>query len=72
MPTIPGWRTRLALDVSGQDLVEYALLAALVAIASIIILNGPNGLVATMGRVYSGQNAAMNALSEAPGPAAAK
>ena len=32
------WRRRLLLDDSGQDLVEYGLLASIIAIAGALIL----------------------------------
>ena len=55
----------LARDDLGQDLVEYALLSALVGV---VALAAANALGVTMGSVYSGWNTAINALWEAPAP----
>jgi Flp pilus assembly pilin Flp len=45
---------RLRSEESGQDIVEYALLGALVGIASILIWQA---LVATVGNVYGAADA---------------
>jgi Flp pilus assembly pilin Flp len=57
--------TRLAADERGQDLLEYALLSALVGIVAILTLNA---LGVTMGDVYSAWNTAVNNLWEMPSP----
>jgi pilus assembly protein Flp/PilA len=38
---------RLVREEEGQDLIEYALLAALLAIASIVVLNSTAGAIGT-------------------------
>ena len=65
--TTPGWSAtrRLAADSSGQDLLEYALLSALVGLVALAALNA---LGVTMGSVYSSWNSAVNALWESPSP----
>jgi Flp pilus assembly pilin Flp len=50
----------LAGDESGQDVVEYALLAALVGIASILIWQA---LVVTVGNVYGAADAGVQIRS---------
>ena len=56
-------------DESGQDIVEYALLGALVGIVSILIWKQ---LVATVGAVYSGADAAVQLKSSCtPNPISA-
>lgn len=51
---------RLRCDESGQDAVEYALLGALIGIASILIWQA---LVVTVGNVYSAADAGVQATS---------
>ena len=46
---------RVIADDSGQDLIEYALLTAIVGISGMLILST---LLTTMGTAYSGWNAA--------------
>jgi Flp pilus assembly pilin Flp len=55
----------LAGDDRGQDLVEYALLSALVGLVAVIAMNA---LGVTMGDVYSGWTAGINGLWESPAP----
>ena len=50
-------------DTRGQDLIEYALLSALVGV---VVLAAMNALGVTLGDVYSGWNAAINGLWESP------
>ena len=38
MVTAPQWCRRLLVDDCGQDLIEYALLAAIIGIAGILVL----------------------------------
>jgi Flp pilus assembly pilin Flp len=60
---------RLRSDESGQDIVEYALLGALVGIASILIWQA---LVATVGNVYGAADADIQVKSSCtPDPIAA-
>ena len=55
---------RFATDESGQDLIEYALLTAIIGIASVLILST---LLTTMGTAYSGRNTAgQNAWQPCP------
>jgi Flp pilus assembly pilin Flp len=53
------WRA-FAADESGQDIVEYALLGALVGIASIVIWQA---LVVTVGGVYGAADAGVQLKS---------
>jgi Flp pilus assembly pilin Flp len=55
----------LAGDDRGQDLLEYALLSALVGIIALATINT---LGVTMGTVYSAWNSAVNGLWEPPPP----
>ncbi len=55
------WLRLLVADTSGQDLIEYALLSAVVGLVAIATMNA---LGVTMGIVYSGWNTAVNALWE--------
>jgi Flp pilus assembly pilin Flp len=48
------------LDESGQDVVEYALLSAIVGIASILTWQA---LVTSVGNAYSGADADVQSLS---------
>jgi Flp pilus assembly pilin Flp len=59
------WLHRLLVDDDGQDLVEYALLAALVAIASVGVLSG---LQTVMGTTYTSWDTKTQALSCMPNP----
>ena len=60
---------RLRSDESGQDIVEYALLGALVGIASILVWQQ---LVATVGAVYSAADAGVQSKSSCtPNPISA-
>ena len=54
METAIAMWNRLRSDESGQDIVEYALLGALVGIASILIWQA---LVVTVGEVYGAADA---------------
>ena len=53
----------LLRDTRGQDLIEYALLSALVGIVALAALKV---LGVTLGDVYSAWNTAVNALWESP------
>jgi Flp pilus assembly pilin Flp len=55
---------RLATDDDGQDLVEYALLTGIVAVAAAIALPAASQL----GAIYRGWNANVNDLWEPPAP----
>jgi Flp pilus assembly pilin Flp len=55
----------LAADTRGQDLIEYALLSAVVGLAALATMNA---LGITMGSAYANWNAAVNALWESPPP----
>ena len=50
-------------DTSAQDLLEYALLSALVGIIALAVLNA---LGVQLGGMYSAWNAAINGLWESP------
>ncbi len=52
-----------ARDERGQDLVEYALLSGFIGVAGVVTMNQ---LGITMGTVYAGWTAAVNALWESP------
>ena len=58
---------RLLADEDGQDLVEYALLAAFIALASIA---GINALRAAMFGAYTSWNAATQECWQMPAPGA--
>jgi Flp pilus assembly pilin Flp len=61
--------TRLVRDDSGQDIVEYGLLGALVGIAAILIWQQ---LVVTVGTTYGTANADLQNMSACtPDPGAA-
>lgn len=55
----------LIRDVAGQDLLEYALLSAFIGLAGLATMKA---LGITMGDVYAGWIAAVNALWETPTP----
>jgi Flp pilus assembly pilin Flp len=57
----------LVRDETGQDLVEYALLAAFIALVS---LAGMNALRGSMLTVYTSWNTAMQACWQMPAPGA--
>jgi Flp pilus assembly pilin Flp len=60
---------RFRADESGQDAIEYALLGALIGIASILIWQA---LVVTVGNVYGAADAGVQATSACtPNPIAA-
>ncbi len=60
---------RFRSDESGQDIVEYALLGALIGVASILIWQA---LVVTVGNVYGAADAGVQATSACtPNPIAA-
>jgi len=44
---------RLARDTDGQDLVEYALLVALVVVASVVALQGAQNVISTVWQAVS-------------------
>jgi Flp pilus assembly pilin Flp len=58
-PALTQWE-RFRSDESGQDIVEYALLGALVGIASIVIWQA---LVVTVGSVYGAADAGVQLKS---------
>jgi Flp pilus assembly pilin Flp len=58
-PALTQWE-RFRSDESGQDIVEYALLGALVGIASILIWQA---LVVTVGNVYGAADAGVQLKS---------
>jgi Flp pilus assembly pilin Flp len=58
-PALTPWE-RFRSDESGQDIVEYALLGALVGIASILIWQA---LVVTVGNVYGAADAGVQLKS---------
>jgi Flp pilus assembly pilin Flp len=58
---------RLAAEESGQDLVEYALLAAFIALASVA---GVNALRSSMLAAYTSWNGAMQECWQMPAPGA--
>lgn len=65
---VTAWRG-FTSDESGQDVVEYALLAALVAIVSILVWQQ---LVAAVGAVYSAADAGVQVKSSCtPNPISA-
>jgi Flp pilus assembly pilin Flp len=67
-PALTQWE-RFRSDESGQDIVEYALLGALVGIASILIWQA---LVVTVGNVYGAADAGVQLKSSCtPDPIAA-
>ncbi len=53
----------LLRDTRGQDLIEYALLSALVGVVALAALHA---LGVALGDVYSAWNTAVNALWESP------
>ena len=53
----------LVSDDSGQDVIEYALLSALIGVVGLLTMNT---LGVTMGTVYAGWTSAVNALWESP------
>lgn len=65
MSNTTGVLHRLVSDESGQDAVEYALLAALVGISAIAIWQQ---LVVVVGEVYADADASVQGLSCMPGP----
>ena len=53
--------TRFVQEESGQDLIEYALVAALVALGSVAAMNG---LATSIGNTFAGvSNSLTNAVS---------
>jgi Flp pilus assembly pilin Flp len=56
---------RLLTDDRGQDLIEYALLTALIAVAGMALIPS---ILAGMGRAYSGWNANSQAIAPMPPP----
>jgi Flp pilus assembly pilin Flp len=55
---------RVAVDDSGQDLIEYALLTAIITVSGLLILST---LATTLGPRYSARNAAaQNAWQPCP------
>ena len=56
---------RLVRENDGQDIVEYALLAALVALASFAVLNG---IQTALGTTYTSWDAKTELLSCMPDP----
>lgn len=59
------WTARLARDESGQDLIEYALLSALVGIASILAWTA---IESALGTRYQSYVTDSNLLWEPPNP----
>ena len=59
------WFRSLLDDSGGQDLIEYALLSALVGL---IALAAMNQLGINIGTAYAACNTAVNALWESPPP----
>jgi Flp pilus assembly pilin Flp len=53
------WKTRIAGDEAGQDLIEYALLAA--AVAVIVAAAVPNQIVPVISTTFSKINSSLNA-----------
>jgi Flp pilus assembly pilin Flp len=62
-----GLLRRLVAEETGQDLVEYALLAAFIALASVV---GVNALRAAMLTAYTSWNAATQSCWQMPAPGA--
>jgi Flp pilus assembly pilin Flp len=62
-PTVRGLR-RLLADERGQDLVEYALLTAIVMLLAAITLP----LASSLGDIYEAWNSDVNELWQAPPP----
>ena len=62
----PQWRRWLSED-SGQDLIEYALLAAFVGLAG---LAGYSAISTAIGNNYTGTNSSVLDLWEIPAPPA--
>ena len=59
LETVAMWR-RLASDDSGQDIVEYALLGALIGVSSILVWQG---LVVTVFNAYTATDAGVQNVS---------
>ena len=57
---------RLFRDESGQDVIEYALLAALIGVAGAVVVRS---ILTTMTGSYTAWDAAVQALWEMPAPA---
>lgn len=62
---VSAWLKRFVADQGGQDLIEYALLSAVVGLVALATMNA---LGITIGTVYSSLNTAVNGLWEAPAP----
>jgi pilus assembly protein Flp/PilA len=62
---VSAWLKRFVADQGGQDLIEYALLSAVIGLVALATMNA---LGITIGTVYSGLNTAVNGLWEAPAP----
>ena len=56
---------RCLLDDSGQDLIEYGLLASIIAIAGILLIPA---IETAMGGVFNGWGTAVNNLWTSPDP----
>lgn len=61
---VPSVVRRLVFDDDGQDLVEYALLTGLVAVAATVLLP----LASELGDIYEAWNSDVNDLWEPPPP----
>jgi Flp pilus assembly pilin Flp len=59
------WLTRLVTDERGQDLIEYALLTAFIALASAL---GLNLIRAAINVTYGTWNSDVNNLWQPPNP----
>jgi Flp pilus assembly pilin Flp len=51
----PEWFRRFLLDESGQDLVEYALLAAVIGLAGSLVLPGIGPRMGNLFQTWGGQ-----------------
>jgi Flp pilus assembly pilin Flp len=56
---------RLFTDDRGQDLIEYALLTALIAVAGMLVIPS---ILTGMGNAYTGWNTNTQAIAPVPAP----
>jgi Flp pilus assembly pilin Flp len=55
MKIASGWLRRFLADESGQDLVEYALLAAIIGVAGALVLPGIGPKMSTLYQQWGNQ-----------------
>ena len=59
------WTRRLAADARAQDLVEYALLSAVIGLVGLAVLSGVSTIV---NRHYGNSTSSVNSLWHSPEP----